>query len=53
MYAIKNEETDRLFSERSDLIRRTQSPIQVMEYLEINKKFHLTTDKSEPIVDCE
>jgi hypothetical protein len=27
MYAIKNEETDRLFVERSELIRKCQSPV--------------------------
>jgi len=41
MYAIKNEEQDQNFVKRSKLIRNGQTPVQCMEYLDINKKFFL------------
>ena len=39
MYAIKNEEEDRQFIERSTLIRRLYRPTEIMQYLGINQKF--------------
>lgn len=41
MYAIKNEQDDRLFVERSRYIKRMK-PEDVMIYLGINKKFIIT-----------
>ena len=41
MYAIKNEELDRSFVERSNLIRKSQNPAQALEYLGLHKKFFL------------
>lgn len=38
MYAIKNEDEDRLFIERSNQIRRTK-PSEIMLYLGIKDKF--------------
>jgi hypothetical protein len=38
MYAIKNEEEDRLFNERGYLIKRMK-PTDIMHYLGINQKF--------------
>ena len=40
MYAIKNEDEDRLFTERSALIRRMK-PSEVMQYLGISEKFQI------------
>lgn len=40
MYAIKNEDEDRLFTERSLLIRRMK-PVEVMQYLGIREKFQI------------
>ena len=40
MYAIKNEDEDRLFTERSSLIRRMK-PTEVMQYLGISEKFQI------------
>jgi hypothetical protein len=42
MYAVKNEIDDRLFVERSALIKQKR-PEDVMTYLGINKKFLLTS----------
>ena len=38
MYAIKNEEEDRLFIERSLIIKKMK-PAEIMTYLGINQKF--------------
>lgn len=38
MYAIKNEEEDRLFNERSSIIKKMR-PSDVMQYLGIKDKF--------------
>ena len=40
MYAIKNEDEDKLFVDRSTLIKRMK-PQDVMKYLGINDKFIL------------
>lgn len=38
MYAIKNEEDDKLFFERSSIIKRMK-PVDIMQYLGISEKF--------------
>lgn len=43
MYAIKNEEDDRLFVERSSTIKRMK-PYDIMTYLGIREKFKISTD---------
>lgn len=47
MYAHKNEVDDRLFVERSSLIKQKR-PEEVMNYLGINKKFLLTSHGGRP-----
>jgi hypothetical protein len=38
MYAIKNEDEDRLFFDRSSIIKRMK-PVEIMQYLGISEKF--------------
>ena len=39
MYAIKNEEMDRAFTDKTQLIQKYSTPKEAMEYLGINPKF--------------
>lgn len=41
MYAVKHEKEDRLFVERSDKIKRSMRPHEMMSYLGLKEKFLL------------
>ena len=53
MYAIKNEDEDKLFQDRSRLLKRNMSPEDAMKYLGINQKFILSVGEHHTSVKYE